>query len=103
MRRVLLTDILAASNLLAATPKPQWPSRSKQIIAQTEAAYRYFKHYQRAHAIWGDGSLAACVGKHPVARHQDLNVAHDIEALSWFLAVLSAHKRGPITVLGLQR
>jgi hypothetical protein len=95
MRRVLLTDILAASTLIAAAPKSHWGSLSQQIIAQTEAAYRYFKRFKRAHPLWGDGSLAARTGGQVCVRHQDLNAPHDLEALGWFLSVLAAHKMTP--------
>lgn len=67
MRVVLHGDVSCAARALHAVPGAQRPGLCRQIIAEAEAADRFFRRNGRAHAAWGNGSLMAAARKYPLA------------------------------------
>jgi hypothetical protein len=89
MRRVLLSDILVASDVLVTFPKESWPRIVSTMFIQSEAAYRYFKRFARPHKTWGDGSLASWSGLVLLCANRDLNSNLQLQAFSILTGALA--------------
>ena len=57
MRRVLISDLLAARQYLMAFPEPILPEIIAGVIALTHAADKFRKRLGKYHPKWGDGTL----------------------------------------------
>ena len=57
VRRVLISDLLAARQYLMAFPEPIWPEIIAGVIARTHAADKLRKRLGKYHPKWGDGTL----------------------------------------------
>lgn len=92
MRRVLIGDVVAAAQLLAAADAPQRAALAQALIAQADAAHRYMKRYGRAHPKWGIGTLEARArGQLPAPQIGfDLGDARILDALAILAAALLA-------------
>ena len=67
MRVVLHGDVSCAARALFAVRPAQRPDLCRRMIAQAEAADRYFQCNGRLHAAWGNGSLMAAARQFPLA------------------------------------
>jgi hypothetical protein len=90
MRRVLMGDLVATAQVLAAADRHERSVRAKGLIAEADAAHRYMKRYGRAHPQWGIGTLEArargqCAAPLPVF---DLGDARILDALAVLAAAL---------------
>jgi hypothetical protein len=94
MRRVLLGDVMAAAQYVAAMPDCAQASAAAALIARTDAAHRYAKRFGRAHPIWGFGNLQAlALLEKPVgAPSFDLGDARILQAIGVVSAALLARK-----------
>ncbi len=57
MRRVMIGDLIAAAAVVATADYAAQPRLAARLISEADAAHRYFKHWRRAHVVWGNGSL----------------------------------------------
>lgn len=57
MRRVLISDLLAARQYLMGFPESLWPEIISGVIARTHAADKFRKRLGKYHPKWGDGTL----------------------------------------------
>ena len=90
MRRVLMGDLVAAAQVLAAADRHERSVRAKGLIAEADAAHRYMKRYGRAHPQWGIGTLEARA-RRPFAAPLpafDLGDARILDALAVLAAAL---------------
>ena len=94
MRRVLMGDLVAATQVLAAADRLDRSAIAKCIIAEADAAHRYMKRYGRAHPQWGIGTLEARArGQCPAPQVCfDLGDARILDALAALAASLRARR-----------
>ena len=57
VRRVLISDLLAARQYLMGFPESLWPEIISGVIARTHAADKFRKRLGKYHPKWGDGTL----------------------------------------------
>ncbi|ATI41646.1 hypothetical protein CBW24_06290 [Pacificitalea manganoxidans] len=67
MRSVLIGDLLAAAEVLAAVPEPARADRLARLLRGAALAERHRQRTGRAHPRYGDGSLMAAAMKQPRA------------------------------------
>ena len=96
MRRVLLGDLMAAAQYVAAMPAGAQTGAAAALIARADAAHRYAKQFGRAHPIWGFGNLQALalMGKLAGAPNFDLSDPRILQAIGAVSAALLARKGG---------
>lgn len=97
MRRVLMGDLVAAAQVLAAADRPARTALAGRLIAEADAAHRYMKHYGRAHPQWGIGSLEARARGQCAAPLMcfDLADARILHALAVLAVTLPCRTRAP--------
>jgi hypothetical protein len=95
MRRVLMGDLVAAAQLLAAADAPLRAALAQRLIAEADAAHRYMKRYGRSHPQWGIGTLEARArGQCPAQQVCfDLGDARILDALAVLAATLPCRAR----------
>lgn len=57
---------MAAARVLLALPRATRQAACRRMIEEADAAHRYFKRFGHSHVDWGDGSLMAAAGHHPM-------------------------------------
>ncbi len=94
MRRVLLGDMIAAAQVLAAANRPHRPALAQRLIAQSDAAHRYMKRFGRAHPEWGIGTLETRARQMGPAPHIGFDLAdlRILDALAVLAAALQARR-----------
>jgi hypothetical protein len=94
MRAVLIGDMMAAVQYLAAAPLAQQPQLAQDLLNRADAAHRYTKRMGRAHPLWGLGTIQALAlqQKPPDAPRFDLGCPRILAALVVFAAALAARK-----------
>lgn len=92
MRRCLPGDLLSAAACIAAADTSDWPEIANRLLAETDAAHRYFKRFGRSHPTWGNGSLMARANLLGQAA-PDLQSHRFLSALSLICALLTQRKR----------
>jgi hypothetical protein len=94
MRRVLIGDLVAAVQVLAAADRSQRAALAQGLIAEADAAHRYMKRYGRAHPQWGIGTLEARARGQRAALQVgfDLGDGRILDALAVLAAALQARR-----------
>ena len=90
MRRVLISDLLAAASVIGAAPDPLRTAQT--LIMQADAAHRYAKRFGRPHPAWGNGSLLARARAAPQGLPTNLANPDFLTAMAQLATTLAAAK-----------
>lgn len=106
MRRCLIGDIMAAASVIGAADAQFMQQKALRLLAEADAAHRYYKRFARPHPTWGNGSLMARAMAEPLALPANFSCPTYLHAFTTLSAALTrfrlfarhnACEHGPVT------
>ena len=93
MRALAHVDISVAARALLCLPEAARENAIIRMVDEAEAADRYRKRLDRAHPLWGNGTLEAAARNRPLAAPKSLSDSDYLSCLAIVLDALLARRR----------